>query len=136
MSEIELLFDFSRNDDVHSLTSILEESKLNACDIFDERQNSLCHYAAANNSKEVLKYILSVCSFEYINSQNESGNTPLHWASLNGNIDIVKDLLGKGCDPQKENGFGATPMDEAMKRGFTDLMQVYCAFLSSSPSEE
>jgi ankyrin repeat protein len=29
----------------------------------------------------------------YVNSQNEQGNTPLHWAALNGHLEIVQLLV-------------------------------------------
>jgi ankyrin repeat protein len=30
---------------------------------------------------------------QYVNSQNEQGNTPLHWAALNGHLEIVQLLV-------------------------------------------
>jgi ankyrin repeat protein len=33
-----------------------------------------------------------------INVQNEQGNTPLHWAALNGHLEVVKALVQNGAD--------------------------------------
>ena len=40
-----------------------------------------------------------------LNAQNKAGNTPLHWAALNGHLPAVKVLL--------ENGGGTCPHSAA-----------------------
>ena len=39
-----------------------------------------------------------------------NGNTPLHWAALNGHIDMVTSLLENGADVQSKEDFGRTPL--------------------------
>ena len=34
-----------------------------------------------------------------LNTQNAAGNTPLHWAALNGHLPVVKGLINMGADP-------------------------------------
>ena len=41
-----------------------------------------------------------------VNHQNNSGNTPLHWAALNGNLECVKFLVRAGADPSIRNAAG------------------------------
>ena len=48
-----------------------------------------------------------------LNLQNASGNTPLHWASLNGHLDVVKILLAAGSDPSVTNQAGHDAAYEA-----------------------
>ena len=52
-----------------------------------------------------------------LNSQNSSGNTPLHWASLNGHLEAVKVLMGAGADPTITNKAGHDTVYEAEING-------------------
>ena len=40
-----------------------------------------------------------------IDIANEEGNTPLHWACLNGQIEVVKVLMMHGASPAALNGY-------------------------------
>lgn len=48
-----------------------------------------------------------------LNLQNASGNTPLHWAALNGHLPIVKLLIEAGADPTVLNKAGKDAVYEA-----------------------
>lgn len=48
-----------------------------------------------------------------LNVQNASGNTPLHWASLNGHLEAVKILIAAGADPSVTNQAGHNCVYEA-----------------------
>jgi ankyrin repeat protein len=48
-----------------------------------------------------------------VNLQNTAGNTPLHWAALNGHVDIIKLLLSHGADPSILNVAGHDAVFEA-----------------------
>ncbi|KAK6356819.1 hypothetical protein TWF718_001160 [Orbilia javanica] len=48
-----------------------------------------------------------------LNFPNESGNTPLHWACLNGHIQAVKALVEAGADPGVLNAAGHDCVYEA-----------------------
>ncbi|KAF3176355.1 hypothetical protein TWF225_007295 [Orbilia oligospora] len=48
-----------------------------------------------------------------LNFPNESGNTPLHWACLNGHIEAVKVLVKAGADPGVLNTAGHDCVYEA-----------------------
>lgn len=52
-----------------------------------------------------MKYIVEQLSalddkkrIELINTKNDQGNTPLHWAALNGNLEVVEILVKAGGD--------------------------------------
>ncbi|XP_033626087.1 uncharacterized protein LOC117289186 isoform X2 [Asterias rubens] len=47
----------------------------------------------------------------------ETGNTPLHWAASYGNLDTVKLLCEKGADINSANVDGATALHDAVSRG-------------------
>ena len=48
-----------------------------------------------------------------LNLQNTSGNTPLHWAALNGHLPAVKLLIEAGADPTVMNKAGKDAVHEA-----------------------
>ena len=48
-----------------------------------------------------------------LNLQNASGNTPLHWAALNGHLPTVKLLIEAGADPSVMNRAGKDAVYEA-----------------------
>jgi len=52
-----------------------------------------------------------------LNSQNASGNTPLHWASLNGHLEAVKLLIDAEADPTMSNEAGHDAVYEAEING-------------------
>ena len=45
--------------------------------------------------------------------QNEWGNTPLHWAALNGHLEVVKALSAAGADMKVKNKAGHDAAYEA-----------------------
>jgi hypothetical protein len=50
---------------------------------------------------------------ELINAVNEAGNTPLHWAALNGHLESVKLLIQNGADVTIINQAGHDAVFEA-----------------------
>ena len=58
-----------------------------------------------------------------VNAQNKSGNTPLHWAALNGHLDAVKVLLEHGADPTITNHKGHDPIYEAELNDKSDVVE-------------
>jgi len=54
---------------------------------------------------------------------NADGNTPLHWACLNGHADAVQILLAAGASACALNAAQRTPVDEAQQAGAADALQ-------------
>jgi ankyrin repeat protein len=50
--------------------------------------------------------------------------TPLHWAALAGQLEIVKYLLSEGANVHaKVEAYGATAKDIALKNGHLDIVK-------------
>lgn len=131
MDEVhDLLFLFSRTDEYEDFVKLLEDGKMSVGTIRQENDTTLAHYCAANNSLRILHYIVKNSEKSYFDQKNSSGNSPLHWATLNGNIDCVKVLIEAGCDPLCENSFGISPIDEAVKTGRQDILEYFAEVLN------
>lgn len=93
---------FSKPDGLNEFTKIKDEYT---------DANPL-HMAAANGKVELLKFILSKLPDtdglrkKLVNTPNNSGNTPLHWATLTGSLECVKLLCENGADPLQKNNAG------------------------------
>jgi len=69
------------------------------------------HVACRYNNRFALTLILD--KGIPIDLLDTNGNTPLHYASKYGNIDICKCLVERKCSPAKRNAQNATPYDVA-----------------------
>lgn len=58
-----------------------------------------------------------------LNAPNASGNTPLHWAAINGHLESVKALVGAGADPARVNRAGKEAVFEAEGAGKGEVVE-------------
>ncbi|RMD40050.1 hypothetical protein DV735_g5069, partial [Chaetothyriales sp. CBS 134920] len=102
-------------------------------------QCSLLHYPAANGNVEVVTFLLDLVKSapQQINHKNVSGNTPLHWAGMNGHLPVVQALVAAGADPGLRNEAGrdaAVEAEMSAKEGSKECAQWMlknCASLES-----
>eukprot|EP00940_MAST-03C_sp_MAST-3C-sp2_P000289 g289.t1 len=66
-------------------------------------------YAARTNDLDEVRRYANDEGADVNWSEPHGGSTPLHYASANGHIDVVKFLVGKGAVPKSNNG-GNTPL--------------------------
>ncbi|RMZ80397.1 hypothetical protein DV738_g2899, partial [Chaetothyriales sp. CBS 135597] len=107
-------------------------------------QCSLLHYPAANGNVEVVTFLLDLVKSaapQQINHKNVSGNTPLHWAGMNGHLAVVQALVAAGADPGLRNEAGrdaAVEAEMSAKEGSKECAQWMlknCASLESGLEE-
>lgn len=82
-----------------------------------------CDYNA-DEAPDTLKELLTLSASNHalsLNLQNAAGNTPLHWASLNGHLPAVKILIEAGADPTVTNQAGKDAVYEAEASEKTDV---------------
>ncbi|KAL8664551.1 MAG: hypothetical protein Q9202_002960 [Teloschistes flavicans] len=146
--EIDDLLYLARTNDIHTLRAgvdaLAKTQNASPTTIISaikdpDSGNTLLHYASANGAMDVLKYLLlppapattgsnvhnaTATSPMGLNLdlQNEAGNTPLHWAAMNGHLEVVKLLVKSGADLKVQNQAGHDATFEAERGGKEDVV--------------
>ncbi|KAK4972618.1 ankyrin repeat-containing protein [Elasticomyces elasticus] len=96
--------------------------------------NTSLHYCAANGLDTLLQTLILTLAMEHnappgtssaaglINVKNAAGNTPLHWAAINGHLSAAKLLVAAGADVWARNGAGNLPVFEAEQAGKDEMV--------------
>lgn len=75
----------------------------------------LCHALKCHQMK-VAKVVLEGMGCRVNSKSNKPANTPLHFAVLDGNIEIIKKILDKGAFVDIGNADGETPLHNAVEK--------------------
>ncbi|KJP85871.1 hypothetical protein AK88_04519 [Plasmodium fragile] len=91
--EVEDLIYYVRTDDVLEVKKILEHGRISSINnVKDENENTLLHFACANNNVDMIRFLLYECAIGH-NQLNASRNSPLMWAIQNKHYEAVKEVL-------------------------------------------
>ena len=86
----------------------------------EEDGNTLVHYLAYAGYLDTLKAFYPTYS-DYLNAQNEKGETPLMWAAGDGKTSVVEYLIACGADIAISDAGGRTAYDHAVEQGYSEL---------------
>ncbi|XP_026414186.1 26S proteasome non-ATPase regulatory subunit 10-like [Papaver somniferum] len=87
----------------------------------DDNGVGVIHFAAIEGKLNVLKYLIEELGLD-VNTKDEKRDSPLLHATLDGNINTIEYLLGKGADPKSSNFKGYTPLHAAAEKGYTEIL--------------
>ncbi|KAH3674827.1 hypothetical protein WICMUC_003030 [Wickerhamomyces mucosus] len=126
--EFDIILEDARYGDLETLQEIFSELPSSLLfEIKDEHTHTnAIHVASANGHLETVKYLLSLLAkqdaIKLVNIQNIEGNTPLHWAALNGHLQIVQLLCDEyEADAFVKNKFNHDSIFEAENNGKDDV---------------
>lgn len=80
------------------------------------------HDAAKNGDLEKMKVLLS-SNPDLLNSQDDFGATPLHWAGIRGQVKISMYLIKNGADVNIKENHGAPPLHWAAHCDHTNVIR-------------
>lgn len=80
------------------------------------------HVSAEKNYTSIVDYLLEAGAD--VNALNSKGNTALYWASNNGNLEMVRKLLGKGGQANHTAPSTISPLHVAAVRGHVEIVEV------------
>lgn len=90
----------------------------------DDDGQSLLHWAAYMGYKQLTSHLLEWGSARDVNIRDSSSNTPLHYASQQGHVEVVRMLLARPeVDINCENQRKETPLHFAAKEGHTEVVK-------------
>lgn len=132
--KVEDFLDFARYGETEALQAIFESEHAPKLALCDENKISLLHMVAANGHVECAELLLKCSQVREIslNSVNTEGNTPLHWASLNSQVPLVRLLLDNGADFNIKNYIDRTAFDEAVANEKFEVTSAIIEFLEKS----
>jgi len=89
---------------------------------------------------DVLNYLLSIVSPSLLSAQNNSGSTPLHWATLNSHLIISQKLVQFPAGPGAvlidiKNKAGRSPLAEAEMAGWDEGAKWFVEVISLDPEQ-
>ena len=91
-----------------------------------------CTSAASGDLESIIR--LSVQGFD-INEGDYDKRTCLHLASAAGHFEIVKYLVGQGCNVSPRDRWGATPLNDAQDPAIVEFLQAHGAEKGIDQSE-
>uniref|UniRef100_A0A8C7YS93 Transient receptor potential cation channel, subfamily A, member 1b n=1 Tax=Oryzias sinensis TaxID=183150 RepID=A0A8C7YS93_9TELE len=90
----------------------------------DECGASPLHHAAAGGHVTLIQFIITVLDPRELNSSDDQGNVPLHWAVERNKPESCRALLDLGADPNVLNTALLSPLHLAVSLRQNDLMKV------------
>eukprot|EP00523_Entomoneis_sp_CCMP467_P010881 CAMPEP_0168730942 /NCGR_PEP_ID=MMETSP0724-20121128/6994_1 /TAXON_ID=265536 /ORGANISM="Amphiprora sp., Strain CCMP467" /LENGTH=442 /DNA_ID=CAMNT_0008777903 /DNA_START=2293 /DNA_END=3621 /DNA_ORIENTATION=+ len=94
------------------LVQCLLEHNPSVVDISNARANTPLHYASRHGHLNIVQYLVD--NGGNVNSLNDTGESPLHWACKQklkvGNLDVIRFLVEQGSSVNTKNNDGWTPL--------------------------
>ena len=120
----EYFFECARFGELEDLKEAMKDADSNFnVNMKDFRGNTALHLACANGHLPVVKYLVENLKVD-INALNNSNNTPLYWAMINNQKDIVDYLLSKGVNYDIKTAQGKSISEEAYDNKFYDISEM------------
>ncbi|KAM9337048.1 transient receptor potential cation channel subfamily A member 1b [Symphorus nematophorus] len=121
------VFELAEKGDLALLENLVKKSP-EVLSEKDECGASPLHHAAAGGYITLIQFITTVIDSQELNSCDEQGNTPLHWAVERNKADSCRVLLDLGADPNILNMALLSSLHLAVSHGHNILVELLLSY--------
>ncbi|XP_077126764.1 transient receptor potential cation channel subfamily A member 1 [Ranitomeya variabilis] len=89
----------------------------------NEYEGTALHCASKCGHLELMLMIINQTSEEALNTLDDKGSTPLHWAVFKNQVDSVKVLLSRGANPNILNYYRMSPLHMAIQMHHNNIVE-------------
>ncbi|RXG61756.1 Acyl-CoA-binding domain-containing protein 6 [Armadillidium vulgare] len=112
------IFDFVQENNLDKMKLYSSEE----LSVRDESGMSLLHWASDRGYLEMVQYLLKQIP-QHINSQDNEGQTPLHYAVSCSHEEVVKILLANNANTSIKDEEGTLPIDLSQSESITSMLK-------------
>jgi hypothetical protein len=121
---IELKQLIEKNDEKSNSKIIELIREKNVYELIYVNGENLLHWASVSNNCEIAEYLLTVKKI-HVNLENYRFTTPLYYATMKGNLEVIKVLMGHNANTAIRSGFsGMFPEDIVETKELLDLVKI------------
>uniref|UniRef100_A0A669AWY9 Transient receptor potential cation channel, subfamily A, member 1b n=1 Tax=Oreochromis niloticus TaxID=8128 RepID=A0A669AWY9_ORENI len=124
------IFELAEKGDLALLENLVKKSP-EVLSEKDECGAGPLHHAAAGGHITLIQFISTVTDAQDLNSCDEQGNVPLHWAVERNKAESCKALLDLGANPNILNTALLSPLHLAVSHGHSNLVGVLLSYSST-----
>ncbi|XP_076240661.1 uncharacterized protein LOC143183117 isoform X2 [Calliopsis andreniformis] len=105
-----------------NIKEAIEEEVLNEKTARILKNDLLLHEAVIKNEADAVRKVLK--ETVDVDSRNNYGRAPIHWAASRGNTEIIEMLIQAKCDIEARDKFGMRPLHMAAWHGHRDAVKM------------
>ncbi|XP_029160561.1 ankyrin repeat and death domain-containing protein 1A-like isoform X4 [Nylanderia fulva] len=105
-----------------NLNEAIEDEVLNQKTARILKNDLLLHEAVIKNEPDTVRKVLK--ETVDVDSRNNYGRAPIHWAASRGNTEIIEMLIQAKCDIEARDKYGMRPLHMAAQHGHRDAVKM------------
>uniref|UniRef100_A0ACD5XMN1 Uncharacterized protein n=1 Tax=Avena sativa TaxID=4498 RepID=A0ACD5XMN1_AVESA len=89
----------------------------------DAKGDTVLHFAARKGCLEIYRFLVEECRLD-VNAVSRTGATPMYYAAIVGNVQVMRYLVDHGSNPAIPDERGTTPLHNAAEEGHCEAVRL------------